>query len=197
MRAAIRRDRRRSTTIPSLQDRTCQYRFRRGRTGAAAGPRAATSAAPRGETSMPGAILPIRPTRAPLRGAGAGRGGDVDARLRVRVAEIGTSVSMISDWLGGSAGRGRWMGVAAAGDGAARGRLPSPKAFRGDVLVWLRLASGGRVARCPCAGRLRGSNGRCSKPRSRTTSSPTFRCATNRSTAPIQVTISRSCARSY
>ena len=43
-----------------------------------------------------------------------------------------------------------------------------------------------------------GSSGRCWKPRSRATSSPTSRSATNRSTAPIRGTISRtaSCARS-
>ncbi len=51
----------------------------------------------------------------------------------------------------------------------------------------------GRVARCHLRD-PRGSSGRCWKRRSRATSSPTSRSATNRSTAPIPGTICRTCA---
>ena len=61
------------------------------------------------------------------------------------------------------------------------------EAFRGDVLVWLRLdgEAGWRAATCAMR---HGSNGRSWKPRSRATSSPIFRSAINRSTALIQGT---------
>ncbi len=56
--------------------------------------------------------------------------GDVDARVRVRIDETRASVRMIKDWLADIPG------------------IAITEAFRGDVLVWLRLASDGRVARC-------------------------------------------------
>jgi Ni,Fe-hydrogenase III large subunit len=72
--------------------------------------------------------------------------GDVDARLRVRVAEIGASMRMIRTWLG-SLQAGPVIAplpqVTEQREGVA-----VTEAFRGDVLVWLRLAPGGRVARC-------------------------------------------------
>ena len=69
--------------------------------------------------------------------------------------------------------------------GEAREGMALVEGFRGDILVWLRLAADGRIAAAICAIRP-GSNGRCSKPRSRATSSPISRSATNRSTAPIR-----------
>jgi Ni,Fe-hydrogenase III large subunit/Ni,Fe-hydrogenase III component G len=75
--------------------------------------------------------------------------GDVDARVRVRIDEIRASMKMIRDWLGGLP------------DGPVSVPLPQvpepregvamTEAFRGDVLVWLRLDAGGQgnqVARC-------------------------------------------------
>ncbi len=72
--------------------------------------------------------------------------GDVDARVRVRIDEVRASMGMIKDWLG------------AVPDGPVLTALPQitslregiaiTEAFRGDVLVWLRLAAGGQVARC-------------------------------------------------
>ena len=59
--------------------------------------------------------------------------------------------------------------------------------FRGDILVWLGSATAGSSA-ATCVIR-RGFNGRCSRRRSRETSSPTFRSATSRSIAPIRATI--------
>jgi len=72
--------------------------------------------------------------------------GDVDARVRVRVDEVRASTRMIKDWL------------ARLPDGPVGTSLPQvsgqregvalTEAFRGDVLVWLRLGADGRVARC-------------------------------------------------
>jgi Ni,Fe-hydrogenase III large subunit len=71
--------------------------------------------------------------------------GDVDARVRVRIAEVETSMTLLRTWL------------AALPQGPVRvdvPRTPEPRegvavteAFRGDLLVWLRIA-GGRIARC-------------------------------------------------
>jgi Ni,Fe-hydrogenase III large subunit len=72
--------------------------------------------------------------------------GDVDARVRVRIDEIRASMLMIR----------RWLADLPAGPIAAP--LPAitatcegvaiTEAFRGDVLVWLRLTAGGKVTRC-------------------------------------------------
>jgi Ni,Fe-hydrogenase III large subunit len=78
------------------------------------------------------------------------KAGDVDARVRVRIDEVRASMHMVRDWLG------------ALPDGPVLAPLPQvtgpregvaiTEAFRGDVLVWLRLDAGGpgagRVARC-------------------------------------------------
>ena len=71
--------------------------------------------------------------------------GDVDARVRVRIAEVETSMTLLRTWL------------AALPAGPVRASVPQiaepregvavTEAFRGDLLVWLRIA-GGRVARC-------------------------------------------------
>jgi Ni,Fe-hydrogenase III large subunit len=71
--------------------------------------------------------------------------GDVDARVRVRIAEVETSMTLLRTWL------------AALPDGPVRADVPQTpgpregvavtEAFRGDLLVWLRIG-GGRIARC-------------------------------------------------
>jgi Ni,Fe-hydrogenase III large subunit len=71
--------------------------------------------------------------------------GDVDARVRVRVAEVEASIALLRGWL------------AALPGGPVRAEVPQlaepregvavTEAFRGDLLVWLRVA-GGRIARC-------------------------------------------------
>ena len=71
--------------------------------------------------------------------------GDVDARVRVRIAEVETSMTLLRTWL------------AAPPDGPVRVDVPQigepregvavTEAFRGDLLVWLRIANG-RIARC-------------------------------------------------
>jgi Ni,Fe-hydrogenase III large subunit len=72
--------------------------------------------------------------------------GDVDARVWVRIREVEASVRLLRRWL------------TALPEGPIRTALPAPEAgregiaivegFRGDVLVWLRLAPDGRIARC-------------------------------------------------
>jgi Ni,Fe-hydrogenase III large subunit len=71
-------------------------------------------------------------------------GGDVDARLRVRIAEVEASMGLLKTWLAAlSEGPVRVPIPPAAGP---REGVAMTEAFRGDLLVWLRL-SGGRVAR--------------------------------------------------
>jgi Ni,Fe-hydrogenase III large subunit len=74
------------------------------------------------------------------------RAGDVDARVWVRIREVEASAQLLRRWL------------AALPEGPIRTALPVPaggregiaivEGFRGDVLVWLRLAPDGRIARC-------------------------------------------------
>jgi Ni,Fe-hydrogenase III large subunit len=71
--------------------------------------------------------------------------GDVDARVRVRIAEIEVSMVLIRIWLDdlpGGAVRQALPQLAEAREGVA-----VTEAFRGDLLVWLRVA-GARVMRC-------------------------------------------------
>ena len=72
--------------------------------------------------------------------------GDVDARVWVRVREVEASIKLLRGWLA-------WLPA-----GAVRASVPAlgepregvavSEAFRGDVLVWLRLDADGKVARC-------------------------------------------------
>jgi Ni,Fe-hydrogenase III large subunit len=72
--------------------------------------------------------------------------GDVDARVWVRIREVEASMRMLRTWL------------AALPQGPLRTEMPTAtdthegiavtEAFRGDVLVWVRLAADGAVARC-------------------------------------------------
>ena len=70
--------------------------------------------------------------------------GDVDARVRIRIREVEQSLSLIAQILGGlPEGPVQVDLPAIAGEGMA-----VVEAFRGDLLVWLRLAPDGTVARC-------------------------------------------------
>jgi Ni,Fe-hydrogenase III large subunit len=70
--------------------------------------------------------------------------GDVDARVRVRLAEIEASLSLIDRILEGLPEGAVVAPVAGvAGEGIA-----VAEAFRGDVLAWVRLSGDGTVARC-------------------------------------------------
>lgn len=71
-------------------------------------------------------------------------GGDVNARVWIRVREVEQSLSLIEQILDGLPGGGVKTDV---GFGSGEG-MALVEGFRGDVLVWLRLDAGGRVARC-------------------------------------------------
>jgi Ni,Fe-hydrogenase III large subunit len=77
--------------------------------------------------------------------------GDVDARVRVRIAEVRASIGMIKAWLA-DLPAGPVLppvaGTLAEGSSAVREGVAVTEAFRGDLLVWLRVAQDGRVARC-------------------------------------------------
>jgi len=72
--------------------------------------------------------------------------GDVDARIRIRVREIEASMKLLRAWLRGLPAGPIMVDIPAPGE-ACEG-VAMTEAFRGDVLVWLRLAADGRVARC-------------------------------------------------
>jgi len=130
---------------PSLQDRTCATGFmapdlvKRWAAGGHVGRASGRNFDARRDLAYP-----------PYRGLAfevpVFTAGDVDARIRVRIAEIRASIAMIRTWL------------ADLPDGPIAVPVPPPpspregvaivEAFRGDALVWLRLAAGGRVARC-------------------------------------------------
>ena len=70
--------------------------------------------------------------------------GDVNARVWIRIREVEQSLALIEQILDRLPGGGTAAEVkVGAGEG-----LAMVEAFRGDVLVWLRLDAGGRVARC-------------------------------------------------
>src|SRR5579883_1682341 len=71
--------------------------------------------------------------------------GDVNARVWIRIREVEQSLQLIDQILNRLPGGviGAAVNVRAAGEG-----LAVVEAFRGDVLVWLRLDAEGRVARC-------------------------------------------------
>jgi len=72
--------------------------------------------------------------------------GDVDARVWVRIREIEESVGLLRIWL--SALPAGPIGVALPAVDGIREGIAMTEAFRGDVLAWVRLEAGGRVARC-------------------------------------------------
>lgn len=72
--------------------------------------------------------------------------GDVDARVWIRIREIEQSLSLIDQILA-HLPDGEIQNTATPGNAPGEG-LALVEAFRGDVLVWLRLDRQGRVARC-------------------------------------------------
>ena len=111
---------------------------------------------------------------------------DVNARVWIRIRETLQSVALIEQILERLPEGPIRVDVPASGGGEGMAVI---EGFRGDVLVWLRLGADAASSAVTCAIRP-GSNGRCSRRRSRATSSPTFRSATNPSTAPTRATIS-------
>jgi Ni,Fe-hydrogenase III large subunit len=72
--------------------------------------------------------------------------GDVNARVWIRIREVEQSLALIDQILG-KLPDGATL-TAAASNGKACEGLGLTEAFRGDVLVWLRLDAAGQVARC-------------------------------------------------
>jgi Ni,Fe-hydrogenase III large subunit len=73
--------------------------------------------------------------------------GDVDARVRIRIAEVRASIAMARAWLA-DLPAGPVLAPPASPAQEAREGVAVTESFRGDVLVWLRLAANGRVERC-------------------------------------------------
>jgi len=71
--------------------------------------------------------------------------GDVNARVWIRIEEIGQSLSLIEQCLDGLPGGDIRCALMPAGPSEG---LALAEAFRGDVLVWLRIAADGGVDRC-------------------------------------------------
>jgi Ni,Fe-hydrogenase III large subunit len=72
--------------------------------------------------------------------------GDVNARVWIRIREVEQSLSLIEQIIE-RLPQGP-IGAEIKSKGAVGEGLGIAEAFRGDVLVWLRLDNGGRVARC-------------------------------------------------
>jgi Ni,Fe-hydrogenase III large subunit len=70
--------------------------------------------------------------------------GDVDARVRVRIREVEQSLSLVEQILD-TLPPGPLLAPVLAGPGEG---VAFAEAFRGEVMVWLRLDEDGRVARC-------------------------------------------------
>ncbi len=103
-------------------------------------------AAPRAATSIRAATSPIRPTEDLFFDVPLYTTGDVDARVRVRIDETRASIRMVKDWLAALPDGPVLAPIPQASE--AREGIAVTEAFRGDVLVWLRLAADGKVARC-------------------------------------------------
>jgi Ni,Fe-hydrogenase III large subunit len=72
--------------------------------------------------------------------------GDVNARVWIRIREVEQSLSLIEQILDGLPD-GQVQRELAPSEEAREG-LAIVEGFRGDVLVWLRLAADGKVERC-------------------------------------------------
>jgi Ni,Fe-hydrogenase III large subunit len=72
--------------------------------------------------------------------------GDVNARVWIRIREVAVSLSLVRAWLA-VLPAGPSLAELPATVGACEG-VAMVEAFRGDVLVWLRLDAEGRVGRC-------------------------------------------------
>ena len=110
--------------------------------------------------------------------------GDVNARVWIRIREVEQSLELIEQIL------------ARLPDGPIASRLGGQQAkdwgsSKGSAATcWSGCGSTAGASRAVTCAIRRGFNGRCSKPQSKATSSPTSRSATNRSIARIRGTIS-------
>ncbi len=72
--------------------------------------------------------------------------GDVDARVWIRIREVEQSMALIEQIMARLPNGA--IRTPLAGNGQVREGVGFAEAFRGDVMVWLRLAGDGRVERC-------------------------------------------------
>jgi Ni,Fe-hydrogenase III large subunit len=72
--------------------------------------------------------------------------GDVDARVWVRIREVEASIGMLRAWLAALPEGPTRIEVPVAAEECAG--IAMTEAFRGDVLVWVRMGADGRLARC-------------------------------------------------
>ena len=120
--------------------------------------------------------------------------GDVNARVWIRIREVEQSLSLVEQILQRLPGGPVRVDIGEANgprEGMALSRVFAAMSWSGSASPKAAWSSD-----VTCVTR-HGFNGRCLKQRSRETSSPTFRSATNRSTAPIRAMISKgmlSCA---
>ena len=111
------------------------------------------------------------------------REGDVNARIWVRIDEVFESLDLIETILARLPRGPVRTALPSSGPRARASRLSRRFAARSSPTCALRTTARSPAAICATP---RGSNGRSSKRRSRAISSPTSRCATSRSTAPIR-----------
>ena len=187
-RSALPRSSSSTTTPPRCRTAPCGTGIVQHGAGRADSAPAAMSAAPRAATSMRAATSPIRPMTSSRFEVPVLDEGDVNARVWIRIREVEQSLALIEQILDRlPARRDRAptspAPASARGHGAGR-RLPRRRA---GLAAARRRRARSRAAICATRP---GSSGRCWKPRSRATSSPTSRSATNRSTAPIRGTTS-------
>ncbi len=130
---------------PSLAGSHLQHRHRQQGSGRDNGRPAAMSAAPRAAISTPAAIFPMRPTTTAPFEVPVFTAGDVDARVWVRIREIEQSISLLKRWLANLPAGPTRVDLQSA-EFASEG-IAMTEAFRGDVLVWVRIVDG-RIARC-------------------------------------------------
>jgi Ni,Fe-hydrogenase III large subunit len=77
--------------------------------------------------------------------------GDVDARVWVRIREVEASILMLRGWLKALPEGAVRVAIPTAidgGEGIAKEGIAITEAFRGDVLVWVRMDADGSIARC-------------------------------------------------
>jgi Ni,Fe-hydrogenase III large subunit len=76
------------------------------------------------------------------------RGGDVNARVWVRIREVEQSLALVARILDRLPGGPLRVDVPATGDGLAGEGMALVEGFRGDILAWVRFGDDGRIDRC-------------------------------------------------
>jgi Ni,Fe-hydrogenase III large subunit len=74
--------------------------------------------------------------------------GDVNARVWIRIREVGQSLSLIEAMLAQLPAGPIHVAPAAQSVTAAREGIALVEGFRGDILAWVRIGAGGRIERC-------------------------------------------------